>query len=60
MIELIKRTYNIWCKKRWLKIIEREVDRYHRMNANIKVQRFVVNELIKEYNDTYNENLCQK
>lgn len=60
MIELIKRTFDIWCKRNWLRVIDKEVDRYNKLNVKLKRQHFVVNELIRRYNDLYGEDLRQK
>lgn len=54
---LLKRTFELWVKKRWLKEIDRAVDRYKKTYAKATREHYVMNKLIEEYNKIYNEDL---
>lgn len=53
----IKRIYSIWCRMRWLKRIDREVDRYNHLKQKMNRQRYVIKELTKGYTEAYGESL---
>ena len=55
--ELLKSTFEIWCKKRWLKEIDRAIDRHHKAVTKANREFFVVKRLVGRYNEIYNENL---
>ena len=57
MLSLLKRTFDLWCKNRWLKRIDREVNQYNRMKRALGCQLYVVNVLINEYENIYGEDL---
>lgn len=60
LIELLKRSFEIFVKKRWLKEIDRAIDRYHKTQSKANRQYYVMNALVKRYNELYNENLGVK
>ena len=60
LIELLKRTFAIWCKKRCLKEIDRAIDSRHKAQSKANVEYYVMNALVKRYNELYNENLGVK
>lgn len=55
--DLLKRTFELWVKKNWLKEIDRAVDRYKKAYAKATREHYVMNKLIEEYNKIYNEDL---
>ena len=55
--DLLKRTFELWVKKRWLKEIDRAVDRYKKAYAKANREHYVMNKLIEEYNKIYGEDL---
>jgi len=58
MKNLIKRSFDIWVKMRWLKTIDKETDKYNKIEAKRKRQAYVVHSLWKRYNELYsNEKL---
>jgi hypothetical protein len=54
---LLKRTFELWVNKRWLKEIDRSVDRYNKYKDKADRERYVLNRLIEEYKKIYNEDL---
>ena len=58
--ELMKRSFDLWVKKRWLKEIERAVDRYKKTYAKATREHYVMNKLIEEYKKIYGEDLHKK
>lgn len=58
--DLLKRTFELWVKKSWLKEIDRAVDRYKKTYAKATRERYVMNKLIEEYNKIYKEDLGVK
>ena len=55
--ELCKRSFDLWVKKRWLKEIDRAVDRYKKTYAKADREHYVMQALIRRYNEIYNDNL---
>lgn len=55
--ELLKRTFELWVKKRWLKEIDRAVDRYKKAHDKATRERYVMNSLLEEYKKLYGEEL---
>lgn len=53
MIELIKEWFEIIKKKNWLRIINKEYDRYRMIYSKAKIQANVVNTLVDKYNELY-------
>ncbi len=58
MKELIKIRFEMYCKRKWLKTINKELDAYKKATEKAKRHRFVLVELLKRYNEIYGENLC--
>ena len=57
MKELIKREFNCFCKKRWLKKISKEADKWIRIKNELDAQYYYINRIIKRYNELFDENL---
>ena len=57
MRKLLKRRFELFVKMRWLKTINKETDKYQKLTEKSNRQLYVVNELIKEYQKIYGENL---
>lgn len=49
----------IWCKMRWLKRIDKEIDRYNRLKQKMNRQRYIIKQLSEGYTETYGENLLK-
>ena len=54
---LLKRSFDLWVKKRWLKTIEKETDKCNRLSKKLFRQKYVVNALLDEYMKIYGEDL---
>lgn len=54
---LLKRMFELFVKMQWLKTINKEVDKYKRLEEKLNRSRYVLNELLKEYFKKYGENL---
>lgn len=57
MIELIKKTFDLWNRTHWLRCISRECDRYFASVEKSNQQRYIVNGLIDRYNEIWGEDL---
>lgn len=57
MRELLKRRFELFVKMRWLKTIDKESEKYKKLEGKLNRQLRVVNELLKEYYKIYGENL---
>lgn len=56
-IFVIKEGWLLFIKKRWLKEIEKEVDKYNKVNEEQKIRSQIINELVKAYNKRFNDDL---
>lgn len=59
MKNLIKKSFDLWVRKRWLKIIAKEVAKRDKLLKEYYRKVYVVGELVKEYNKLYPEALLK-
>ena len=57
MGELLKRSFDLWVKKRWLKAIVKETDKCNKLSKKLLRQKYVLNSLLAEYMKIYGEDL---
>ena len=57
MAELLKQTFELFVKNRWLKTIDKECDKYNKIKSKLFRQQYVVNSLLAEYKKNYGEDL---
>ena len=57
MKELLKQSFELWCKKRWLKAIDKEIDRYNNLYQKANRQHYVLSKMINRFNEIYGEDL---
>lgn len=57
MAELLKQSFELFVKKRWLKTINNECDKYKKLKSKLFRQQYVVNSLLEEYKNIYGEDL---
>lgn len=57
MKELLKQSFELWCKKRWLKAIDKEINRYNHLYQNTQRQHYVFSKMINRFNEIYGEDL---
>lgn len=57
MRELLKKNFELFVKMRWLKRISKEAEKYKKLKEKTNRQLYVLNELLKEYQNIYGENL---
>lgn len=57
MRELLKKRFELFVKMRWLKTINKETDKYKKLEEKSNRQLYVVNTLLKEYLKKYGEDL---
>lgn len=55
MRELLKCSFDLWVKKRWLKTIEKETDKCNKLSKKLLRQKYVLNSLLDEYMEIYGE-----
>ena len=52
---LIKETFNLWRKKRWLKTIDKEVKQRDKCYAKYLIHDYVAKQLLADYNNRFKE-----
>lgn len=57
MRDLLKQSFELFVKKRWLKTIEKECDKYDKIKSKLLRQQYVVNSLLAEYKKKYGKDL---
>ena len=55
MKALLKKRFELFVKMRWLKTINKETDKYKKLEEKSNRQLYVVNALLKEYYKKYGE-----
>lgn len=58
--ELLKRSFEIWVEKRWLKEIDKAADEYQKAYSEAERKYFVLKKLCEGYNKLYGTNLMEK
>ena len=53
MRDLIKKSFDLWVKMRWLKTINKETNKYNKIEAKRKRQAYIIRDLWKSYNEIY-------
>ena len=53
MIKLIRAWFDLWCRERWLKYIDKACDKYNKLEAKAKRQAYVVHALFDRYKELY-------
>ena len=57
MAELLKQSFELFVKNRWVKTIDKECDKYNKIKSKLSRQQYVVNSLLAEYKKIYGEDL---
>ena len=57
MIELLKRSFDLFVRKQWLKTIDKEVDKFNNLKSEMFRQQFIIKRMLDEYNKIYGDNL---
>ena len=57
MKELLKQSFELWCKKRWLKAIDKQINKYEHLRQKMDRQYYVLSAMINRYNEIYGDNL---
>lgn len=60
LTDLIKRSFDLFCRKNWLRTIYKEVDKYNKINAKLKRQAVIVHALVDRYNELYPNDALKK
>ena len=55
--ELLKSSFDLWVKKRWLKEIDKALTNYQKSKDKAKRDYYVLAKLLDEYKKIYNEDL---
>ena len=55
--ELLKQRFDLFVKMRWLKTINKETDKYKKLEEKSNRQLYVLNALLKRYHEIYGEDL---
>lgn len=57
MAKLLKEWFELTVKWHWLKFIDKEVDKYHKLESKRNHQQYIVNKLIERYKEIYGEDI---
>lgn len=57
MIQLLKKQFDLWCRMRWLKEINREVKKRDKCYERYKRHDYVAKALFEEFNKLYPKTL---
>lgn len=60
MRELIKKSFDLWVRTRWLKMIDKEIKKRDELLNRYNRQKYVVSELFKRYCELYPEALAER
>ena len=64
--DLLKESFDLSIKMRWVKAIDKELNKYNRINKKrtklsneLRKQKYIIDAMIKRYNEIYGEDLLQ-
>ena len=57
MRKLLKKRFELFVQMRWLKTINKETEKYKKLKGKTDRQLYVLDKLLKEYQNIYGENL---
>ena len=57
MKELLKQYFKLLCKERWLKAIDKQINKYDHLRQKMDRQYYVLSEMINRYNEIYGDDL---
>ena len=57
MKELLKQSFELWCKNRWLKAIDKQINKYDNLRQKMERQYYVLRAMINRYNELYGDDL---
>lgn len=57
MKDLLKKSFELFCKNNWLKTIDKECNKYNKLKSKLNRQQYVINALVKSYIELYGEDL---
>ena len=57
MKELLKQYFKLWCKERWLKDIDKQINKYEQLRQKMEHQYYVLSAMINRYNEIYGDDL---
>ena len=58
--QMLVESFDLWYKMRWLKMINREVDKGRKLAEKLQRNRIVTVRLVQRYNELFGENLTLK
>ena len=58
MKELLKQYFKLWCKERWLKAIDKQINKYDHLRQKMERQYRILSEMINRYNEIYGDDLA--
>ena len=55
--EMIKERFDLWVEMRWLKMIDKEANKYEKIKTQLSSQHHIINSLINKYEERYGKSL---
>lgn len=55
--KLIKERFELFCRMRWLKAIDKEVDKYNYLTSKLNRQKYIIRAMMNRYNELYEGDL---
>lgn len=53
--QLIKESFDLWVRSRWLKEIDRAANRLKKAQAKVSTEQYAIKALIQRYNEIYDD-----
>ena len=55
--KLLKQSFELTVRTRWLKTIDKEVNKRNKLKIKLDASQYIIDELIKEYENKYNDKI---
>jgi hypothetical protein len=60
MKKLLKQTFELWVKMRWLKTIDKEIKKRQKYKLKYLAKVYVIDHLVTEYNKKYADSVIKR
>lgn len=55
--KLLKQSFELTVRTRWLKTIDKEVNKRNKLKIKLDTSQYIIDELVKEYEKKYNDKI---
>ena len=58
--KLLRETFDLWCRRHWLKIIDKEINKREKCYQKYRRHDYIVKQLVVDFDKRYNKLVCEE